>query len=161
MRARELLPWRELVIDTSWSPEEAHAALDGMCTTSARLGPLPGAPFAGEAKGPGAFELRGNPRLPSLIPVVLRVDVTPGRSRGARVRVVVRLHRFQAVLLLVGVTVMVAAWQLVGAALAVVAVGILTMTFRVQARVVERILREAFAAAPGLPEAPETGVPFR
>jgi hypothetical protein len=188
MRARELLPWREFTVDTSWSPEVVTAAIDRECANPVQGG-RPDAAFVGERTGPGVFDLRRNPRQVALVGVGLHVVVSPARARGARLRVTVgaalpwmTLGGLAAALVTVCVMLGLRAWSAaselslgaldgvpaicIPALVAILGVfalvgGAYVDGFRHEARLVESILRSAFAEAPGVPDPPDTGEPFR
>jgi hypothetical protein len=167
MRARDLLPWRDFTIDTCCTPQATHETIDRLCERSALYGRSTDAPFAGGSVGPGAFELRPNDG-PSLVGVVAHVVVRPAHARGAQVRGAVGLPWRVAAWLpclaapvLIDVLIADDRWLVAAMPLTAMALALLVASFRHEAGAVEQALRSVFAEAPGVPDPPQTGVPFR
>ncbi len=182
MHLRELLPWRDFVVDTSWPPGVAHTEIAKEVATPRWMG-VAGegasgtgdALFVGRAEGPGRFRFTRRIGYRNSFRPVIQVVVEASHHGGSRLRVRMRLHPFVMVFVglwltlatLIGLPVGVLGLAqgqiaaLVGLVMPLFGVGITCIPFAVEARIAERALRDLFAAAPALPEQPATGGPFR
>jgi hypothetical protein len=183
MRLRDLVPWRDFVIETSWSPEVSIVEL-AKRVDAPRL-PFfgidhPERPFQGKSVSPTALEFRRTVdwKVESAIPATIRASVTPALGSGACVRVRIRPRAAGGVALaLVGLfavaSFVLAVFALIagevrGALVAlggsVVVVASALLRFALESDRSERILRGIFERAPALPppDPPyESGEPYR
>jgi hypothetical protein len=173
MRARELLPWRDFTIETSWPPSVAAIELQKLIGERRFFGGGD-MPFAGTRDGSVFRFSRRIAYRNSFLPMIVAV-VEPSHHDGARVRVQMRLHVF--VMLFMGiwmtgatlVSVMVGFATLsrgqpaglLALAFPLAGAGMTTIPFAFEARTAEHLLREIYARAPALPAPPETGVAYR
>jgi hypothetical protein len=175
MQLRDFLPWRDLVIETSWPPNAAALEIRKRIGQRRFFGGGD-TPFVGKAIGEREFRFqRTISYRNSFLPMVHAV-VEPSRDGGARVRIRMRLHLFVMAFMMVWMTgatlgggavglVSLAHGQLRGGLIALAfptfGVALVTIPFAMEARIAERLLRELFAVAPGLPPRPETAVSYR
>jgi hypothetical protein len=171
MRMRDLVPWRNLVIDTSWAPEVAADELRKHMAAPRSWGDGGGdAPFAGRELDGGRFEFsRVISYRNSFLPVI-RAVIEPSPQGGARVRVAMRLEpsvvafmrvwmRFSVLGVMLGLTFLFLG-EIMGLAalsLPVLGVALCTVSFAVEAGKAERLLREIFGVASALQAPPRTG----
>ena len=168
MHARDLLPWRDFVIETSWSAGVAATEMKN------RLGPQrlyggSSAPFVGESLGDAEFRFRRaisyrNSFLPNI-----RVSVEPAGDRGARVHARMQLHPAVLALTAIWLVVMTIAaiahlfapWHRqagpMGLALPAIGLVVVVLSFGLEARKAEAMLRAIYAPAPAL----KTNEPYR
>ncbi len=168
MRARDLLPWRDFVIETSWSPVVAATEMKN------RIGPrrLYGggsAPFAGESLNDAAFRFRRAIAYRNSFLPHIHVAVEPAGDRGALVHVRMQLHPAVlalTVIWLVGMTIgaiaqVTLAWHRhagpLGLAMPAIGIVVIVVSFGLEARKAEAMLREIYAPAPAL----KTNEPYR
>jgi len=172
MHARDLVPWRDFTIETSWSPTVAAVELQKRIGERRFFGGGD-TPFTGTVDGSVFRFSRRIAYRNSFLPMIVAV-IEPSHHNGARIRVQMRLHVlvmvFMAVWMtgatlagLVGLTALARgqpaglaalAFPLFGAALS-------TIPFALEARLAERLLREIYAQAPAPPAPPESGVAYR
>ncbi|HEY1691673.1 MAG TPA: hypothetical protein VGG39_05910 [Polyangiaceae bacterium] len=175
MRARDLLPWRTFVVETSWSPTVAEIELRKKVAPQRAVpgdGGHDDAVFVG-SEGHGRFRLSRRAGDQSTFP--LRFDVVVESSHHQGARVVVRPRTVVLLILslcLGAVTVIASIMAVVGLecglpsamlvlALPVVLAGLLSFATAREARESERLLRGIFARAPALPAPPETDEAYR
>ena len=174
VQLRDLLPWRDFVIETSWSPSvaaiEIKKSIDGPPPLSGGSDAL----FIGrEDDGRFRFSRRISYRN-SFLPMIVAV-VEPSHHDGARVRVRMRLHLFVMVFVSVWIGgASLAAFMvafifishgypvgLLAAVLPLLGAAMVSIPFALEAPRAERLLRDVFARAPALPAPPETGEAYR
>lgn len=178
MRITELIPWRRFVIETRWPP-------DVVATELRKLVDAPGTFFGADSDRPltGRMLDRGARFTPTIrgknswAPVV-RVIVEPSHREGTRLRVTVHFNFFVTafsaiwiaaflILMIGGVLTMADQGLSILPTIAVIAlffglfVALICGSFMRYARNSERVLREAFARAPALPEPVDTGTAYR
>lgn len=171
MRPPDLIPWRDFIIDTRWSPAVADVELrkrvEGLLGTG-------DAPFRGRSVGQAQYKLhRAISYRNSFLPVI-HATIEPGHRGGARVRIRMRLHAGVAVFMPIWMTGAMAAAiagivglahgqgaGVVGLAMPIFGAGLTVIPFALEARTAERLLREVYAPAPALPAPPETGEAYR
>jgi hypothetical protein len=169
MHARDLLPWRDFVIETSWSPGVASTEMKN------RIGPRRfygggGAPFVGESLTGAEFRFRRAIAYRNSFLPHIRVAVEPAGDRGARVHVRMQLHPAVlalTVIWLVGMTIAVIAqvtlpWHRqhgapMGLAMPGIGIVVVALSFGLEARKAEAMLRAIYAPAPAL----KTNEPYR
>jgi hypothetical protein len=165
---RELLPWRDLAIETSWPPSVAAIEIRKRISEPRALA-NGDEPFLG---GPlGEHEFRFRLHRSQEFPLTVHARVEEGPRGGACVRVRMRLPDVAAIAFLAWATIAtlfaleaLIRGQILGLlapVLIVAVIRVVTLPFVFAAREAERILREVFAAAPALPDAPNTGEPYR
>jgi hypothetical protein len=165
---RELLPWRDLAIETSWPPSVAAIELQKRIEPPRWLGGGE-SPFEGQPIAEREFRFRR--RWSNKLPLMIYALVEEGPRGGACVRVQMRLAGLSGVFFLVWTTMAallgfaaLIRGQLVGLFSPILIVGVgsaINVPFAIEAREAERTLREIFVAAPALPPAPKTGEPYR
>jgi len=174
VQLRDLLPWRELIIDTSWSPSVAAIELRKSIQGPPPLSGGDDALFSGRVEG-GRFHFSRRVAYKNSFLPVIQAVVEPSHHDGARVRIRMRLHAFVLVFVLAwtaiaavfGVAVAISvvsrgrAMGLVGLLAPLFGVAIGSIPFALEARNAERLLRDVFARAPALPEAQKTGGAYR
>jgi hypothetical protein len=176
MGLRELLPWRDFVIETAWTPEVAIAELQKQIDTPERWQVRGGPTFAGLLLNGNTFRLYRKIRnRNSWLP---RIDVViqPSHHNGARVRIKMRMNTstmlfmiFWMIFSTVFGFAMIAKslgakeWNdaLYGMFFPVFGGALMTLGFVPEANKAERLLREIFANAPAFPAPVETGVAYR
>ena len=168
MHARDLLPWRDFVVETRWSPGVAAIELKN------RVGPRRfyaggGTPFVGESVNEAEFRFRRAISYRNSFLPHIQVAVEPAGDRGARVHVRMRMHPAVltlTVLWLVGMTIAAIAelstpWHRHAGPMAlvmpVIGIVVVVLSFGLEARKAEAMLREIYAPAPAL----ETNEPYR
>ncbi|AKU99194.1 hypothetical protein AKJ09_05858 [Labilithrix luteola] len=171
MQLRDLLPWRTFDITTCWSPEVAIVELKKRVDKGGMLfGGTGTAPFVGRVRGTSEFELRRRIRGQNAFLPNIRVVVEPWHRGGARLGVTMRLHAFVALFMAVWMTgATVGALAVLPAIIAgnaallpwlafpLFGVGIVGISFALEASKAENLLRAIYVDAPALPVAPETG----
>jgi hypothetical protein len=170
---RALLPWRDFVIDTRWTPDVAIVEIRKRLGRPQLFGWGESAPFVGELNG-NAFRFRHEkaPLRKGTGPAVIDAVVEHSHHNGARIRVTMRVNMSSMVSLIIFVgfiafTVLRAPADAKWAMGAFVSFGLLffgsvtVIRFASQANKAERFLREIFANAPAFPAPVETGVAYR
>jgi hypothetical protein len=118
MRARELLPWRNFVIGTSWSPDIAIVEIQKRVGVRGFLDMGGGSePFAGRLVNGNEFHFSRRISYRNSFLPVISATVEPSHREGARIRVTMRMNLFVMVFMTIwmtgatfgGVTVFVAA----------------------------------------------------
>ena len=173
MRARNLLPWRDFVIETSWPPNVAATEIKKRIGKP-RLFGRSDETFVGKSTSEGEFRFSRAIRYKNSFLPIIHAAVEPSYRDGARVRVRMRLHglvlAFMAIWMtaaasgaLVGLVSLARGRPvgLVGVVFTVSVASFVAVTFSREADVAEALLRRIFAAAPALPSAPDTGAPYR
>jgi hypothetical protein len=175
MRMRDLLPWRNFVIDTNGPPEVAAAELRKHVEAPRRWGGSGGdVPFAGRELEAGRFEFcRVISYKNSFLPVI-RVVIEPSHQGGARVRIAMRLDpsvlaftrvwmRFSVLAVLLGLAFLFRGEVMGLAALSIPVFGaaLCAVSFALEAGKAELLLRQIFGATPALPAAREAGIRLR
>lgn len=173
MNLRDLLPWRDFVVDTRWPPEVAVAEIQKRVGQPQLFGWGETAPFVGHRAG-NAFRL--NLKKSALQkgrgPAVIDAVVEPSHHNGARIRVKMRLTSSLSFVLLASIVFLVlcvsgARAEMKGVNAVFLSFGLLfystlvAIMFVFQANKAERLLREIFARAPALPAPVETGLAYR
>jgi hypothetical protein len=172
MQLRDLLPWRDLVIETSWPPNVAVIEIRKRTIKPRGFGLFnflgdDEEPFVGGALSDTEFRFwRRISYRNSFLPIIHAV-VEPSHSGGASVRIRMRLHVFVIGFLLIWMTgatfgcvfglVALAHGEpagLIALAFPVFGVALVTIPFAIEARNAEVLLREIFAPALALPAAP-------
>ena len=159
MRGRDLLPWRDITIDTSWPPAVVHTELAKQMDPPRLRGDSGDGPFIGEALSQGHFRFRRHIGYRKALRPTLVAIVEPAAHGGSRIRVHMRLHPMTAILLslwlalatFIGVPLGVQT-AVVGLLMLVFGAAITCIPFALEARSSERMLREIFAKAPARPE---------
>jgi hypothetical protein len=114
VRPSDLLPWRDFIIETSWSPEvadiELRKRIDGLLGTG-------DGPFKGHSVGQCQYKFQKVISYRNSFLPVITASVEPGHREGARIRVRMRLHAFVALFMAVWMTGATAGGVLIGIAL--------------------------------------------
>lgn len=175
MRFEELIPLRSFTIETKWPVDVAVVEIQKRVGPFRVLGGGGSEPFVGKKVGERAFKVRAWSGFNQAGRAILLLTVEPGHREGARVVVRMRLNILIAIFM--------TAWLMLATAGAIVAtiaavrlgmwiallawslpllgIAFIEIPFVREARESERLLREIFARAPALPEAPPTGDAYR
>lgn len=165
MRARDLLPWREIVVETSWPPSVATTELKKRIDGPGLLG-MGDAAFFGRARADGLrFATRRR------MQVVMRAVVGPSHHGGACLRVRMRAPLLSILVVGAGLILLTSlsltaalggeASALVILVLPATMTTVFAVSFAMEASRAERQLRAIFATAPALPAPPVTGEAYR
>jgi hypothetical protein len=173
MLMRDLLPWRDFVIETSWPPTVAAIEIKKRIAAPRIFGGGD-EPFVGKSLAEAEFRFsRAISYRNSFLPVI-QAAVEPSHRDGARLRVRMRLS--VPVMAFMGVWMTGATFgalvglvsaarggppALIVLALPLFGVGLVAVPFSLEARKAEAMLRAIFAAAPGLSPPPGMGGPYR
>jgi hypothetical protein len=161
MRARELLPWRSVTIDTSWPPEAAFVELKKFVDPRWPIDGRGEAPTTGVTMARGVWSVW--------------VGFEPARRGGTQVQATMRLRPAIAMVAMLWATGAVP-WTVIALGkvlnegrlelapflVGLVLANVLAMFWFVHdARFAEGELRAVYRLAPALPEPPESDRPFR
>jgi hypothetical protein len=172
MRFRDLLPWRDFAIETSWPPTLAAIEIKKRIAAPHFFGHCD-KPFVGKAFTETAFRFSRAISYRNAFLPVIQATIEPSHGNAARVRVRMRLSvpamAFMAIWMtgatfgaLVGLVSAAggSAAAMLALALPFFGAGLATMPFSLEADEAEAMLRAIFAPAPALPPW-SAGEPYR
>jgi hypothetical protein len=161
MQPRDLLPWRELTIETRWSPDVAAAELAERIGKRTFFGGGDTL-FVGDRLNEREFRFSRRIAYRNSFVPVIRAVVEASDHGGSRIRIRMKLHALVMPFMafwMTGATCgglpagIASLWQrnvwgLIGLALPVFGAALVTVPFAIEAQSAERLLRDLFASAP-------------